>query len=110
MNNDTKPALPEPWDYCYEWDGPYGSRKFSAAKHNGNSPDRSVPIYTAGQMHAYGQSCADAAIEQCAEVCEEVEASAWALWKMGADPIEQGRNIGAQHCADALRALKGQPT
>jgi len=45
--------LPEPWDYCYEWDGPYGTRKFSTASHNGNRPDRSVPLYTADKMHAH---------------------------------------------------------
>lgn len=55
------------------------------------------------------RACADAAIERCAQVCEEIEASAWALWKLQADPTEQGRNIGAQHCADAIRALKGKP-
>ena len=42
--------------------------------------------------------------ERCAKLCEEVEAQAWALWKATADPTEQGRNIGAQHCADAIRA------
>jgi len=44
--------LPEPLDYCYEWDGPYGSRKFSAARHNGRPPDRSVAIYSADQLRA----------------------------------------------------------
>lgn len=41
--------------------------------------------------------------ERCAKLCEEVETQAWALWKTTADPTAQGRNIGAQHCADALR-------
>lgn len=45
--------LPAPWDYCYEWDGPFGTRKFSAASHNGSRPDRSVPIYTPDQMHTH---------------------------------------------------------
>jgi hypothetical protein len=45
--------LPEPWDYCYEWDGPFGTRKFSTASHNGSRPDRSVPIYTPDQMHTH---------------------------------------------------------
>ena len=45
--------LPQPWDWCYEWDGPYGTRKFSAAAHNGNKPTRSVPVFTAEQMHAH---------------------------------------------------------
>lgn len=50
-NADDLP-LPEPLDYCYEWDGPYGSRKFSAALHNGLPPDRSVAIYSADQLRA----------------------------------------------------------
>ena len=45
--------LPEPRDYCYEWDGPFGTRKFSTASHNGSRPDRSVPIYTPDQMHTH---------------------------------------------------------
>ena len=49
---DMDMPLPEPLDYCYEWDGPYGSRKFSAALHNGRPPDRSVAIYSADQLHA----------------------------------------------------------
>lgn len=45
--------LPDPWDYCYEWDGPYGTRKFSAASYNGTGPNRSVAIFRADQMHAH---------------------------------------------------------
>ena len=58
MTDATKlPPLPEPFDYCYEWDGPYGTRKFSTASHNGRKPERSVPLFNADQMHA----CAEAA-------------------------------------------------
>ncbi len=63
MTADTLPPLPEPWDYCYEWNGPYGTRKFSAARHNGSLPDRSTPIYREDQLRAYGRACADAAVE-----------------------------------------------
>lgn len=45
--------LPDPYDYCYEWDGPYGTRKFSVASHNGRRPDKSVPLYTADQLRDY---------------------------------------------------------
>lgn len=48
--------LPEPWDYAYEWDGPYGCRKLSVASWNGRGPDRSVPIFIADQMHAYADA------------------------------------------------------
>ena len=53
-------SLPDPWDYCYEWDGPYGTRKFSSASHNGARPTRSVPIFTADQMHAYAAAAVEA--------------------------------------------------
>jgi hypothetical protein len=46
-------TMPEPFDYCYEWDGPYGTRKFSAARHNGMEPTRSVPLFTETQMRAF---------------------------------------------------------
>lgn len=29
------PGIPDPFDFCYEWDGPHGTRKFSTAWHNG---------------------------------------------------------------------------
>lgn len=50
------PALPEPLDYCYEWDGPYGTRKFSPNAYNGRQFDRSVALYTADQMRAYARA------------------------------------------------------
>lgn len=40
----------------------------------------------------------------CAQVCDEIAAQAWALWKLGADPTDQGRCIGAEQCAQAIRA------
>ena len=63
--------------------------------------------FTAGpeRQAAYWIEWAEAAErERCAKICEEVETQAWALWKTTADPTEQGRSIGAQHCADAIRA------
>lgn len=67
MNNTP---LPAPWDYCYEWDGPFGTRKFSAASHNGSRPDRSVPIYTPDQMHAHA-AAVSAAKDARIKVLEE---------------------------------------
>jgi hypothetical protein len=46
--------------------------------------------------------------EACAKVCEELSDSAHALWKVDADPTEQGRDIGAEHCAQAIRARGGE--
>jgi hypothetical protein len=42
--------------------------------------------------------------EECAKACEEIANSAYAFWKVDADPTEQGREIGAEHCAQAIRA------
>lgn len=56
-------------------------------------------MYTLDQAHQILRS----EQERCAKICELIEAEAWALWKTTADPIEQGRNLGAQHCADAIR-------
>ena len=60
--------------------------------------------YTAAEMRAYGAACAAAEREACAKVCEEITDSAWALWRTLADPIDQGRSIGAGHCSDAIMA------
>lgn len=47
---DALQALPEPYEYCYVWDEPYGKRKFSPASHNGRACDRTVPLYTGDQI------------------------------------------------------------
>jgi len=62
MSNDTPlPPRPDPWDYAYEWGGPFGTRKLSAASWNGRPPDRCVPIYTGEQLDAYAaQAVAEA--------------------------------------------------
>lgn len=76
--NDDLPPLPEPFDYCYEWDGPFGTRKFSVSSYNGRGPDRSVPLYTADQLRA----AVLAERERCAKVCEsDPDAVFAAIWK-----------------------------
>jgi len=42
--------------------------------------------------------------EACARVCDEVEDQAWAQWKAAYKSIDQGRSIGAEECAFAIRA------
>ncbi len=59
--------MPAPLDYCYEWDGPFGTRKFSAASHNGRPPTRSVPLFSAEQMHDYARACVLAATTECSQ-------------------------------------------
>ena len=44
--------------------------------------------------------------ERCAKACEQIEDDAYALWRSTADPTEQGRSIGASHCAQLIRLNK----
>jgi hypothetical protein len=62
-----------------------------------------VPFHLPVLKFAY-ESGAEIEREACAKVCEEISDSAHALWKVDADPTEQGRDIGAEHCAQAIRA------
>ena len=80
-NADDLP-LPEPLDYCYEWDGPYGSRKFSAALHNGLPPDRSVAIYSADQLRARDAQWRAIVAAEVAKERERWEAAMKQAWSM----------------------------
>jgi hypothetical protein len=42
--------------------------------------------------------------EACAKACEEISDYAYALWKVDADPTELGWELGAEHCAQAIKA------
>ena len=86
--------MPEPFDYCYEWDGPYGTRKFSAAAHNGRRPDRSVQIHRDEAIRAAHRDGARLALERAV-------AQADALIGGCDDPDE---SYGMRLIADALRA------
>lgn len=44
--------------------------------------------------------------EQCAKVCEEISMQAYTSWKLAYQPQDQGREIGADDCAAAIRARK----
>jgi hypothetical protein len=59
--------LPDPFDWCYEWDGPYGTRKFSPNQYNGRQCDRTVALFKEPQMHAYAEACVVAATAECSE-------------------------------------------
>lgn len=94
MNDDNLPPLPEPFDYCYEWDGPYGTRKFSSAARNGRGPDRSVALYTADQVEEARRAAILAERERCAKVCEaEAEFSG----------SNGKKDASALNCAAAIR-------
>lgn len=109
MTEDTLPQMPEPFDYCYEWDGPYGTRKFSIAAHNGRKCDRSVPIYTADQLRAYAAQAVAQERERCARICDSAADVAYAWWKARADPNDQGAAHKAEELADAIRAGSPSP-
>lgn len=47
-------------------------------------------------------------LEDAAKVCDEVSLQANAAWKLAYRPQDQGRETGADECADAIRALKGK--
>lgn len=53
---------PSPWAYAYEWDAPGATKNFDARLINGRACDRQVPVYTAGQLRAYGRACVAAAL------------------------------------------------
>jgi hypothetical protein len=46
-------ALPEPFDYFYEFGEPHPARTFSPAPRNGVGPHCTVAIYTGYQMQAF---------------------------------------------------------
>lgn len=93
----TVPPLPDP--HCYEWDGPFGTRKFSTAPHNGRQCDRSVPLFTESQLRDYAR----AAIEDDRRRIEQ----AYLYW-LGLP----GNSDSIEHrCARAvLAAIRGVPS
>ena len=87
--------MPEPLDYCYEWDGPFGTRKFSAAPHNGMKPARSVPLFSAEQMHDYARACVLAATTECSQ-----------HWQAKVTGLEQAAGLLALDRAELRKALR----
>jgi hypothetical protein len=45
-------------------------------------------------------------VEECAKVCDEVSLKAAADWKLRYELQDQGREMGAEDCAEAIRARK----
>lgn len=111
MTDHELGPLPESFDYCYEWDGPYGSRKFSCAPHNGRGPDRSVPIYTADQLRSYALAEVARAVaaerEACAKVCEAIADEYTRLNLRRAPGLRFEAEVGALKCESAIR-VRGQ--
>jgi hypothetical protein len=44
-------------------------------------------------------------VERCAAECDEVSLQAVTAWKLAYQPQDQGREIGADDCAAAIRQL-----
>jgi hypothetical protein len=89
-------AMPEP-RFWYD----HASQKCSGMAPLGDGPHEL--LFDARDMRAYALAHVLAERERCAKACEEIDDQAWALWKLLADPTEQGRSIGAGHCAQAIR-------
>lgn len=47
--------------------------------------------------------------EECAKLCEDVSLQAVKAWKLAYKPEDQGREIGADECAAAIRSRKDAP-
>lgn len=61
-------------------------------------------VWSEEAVRAYALQERAAERERCAKLCEAIEDQAYGLWRALADPTEQGRSLGAQHCADAIRS------
>jgi hypothetical protein len=48
----------------------------------------------------------NAVLEEAAGVCEDVSFNAMNDWNLHYKPLDQGRELGADECADVIRALK----
>ncbi len=66
-----------------------------------------LPLFTAEQMRAYGQACAEAEREACARVCDE-KARRNFPWGSEHSHIYHAQADWAKQCATAIRARKEQ--
>lgn len=93
----TTMPLPEPLDYCYEWDGPYGSREFSSRPRNGRKPDRSVPIYSDKQVLAIRDAAVREAVERERAEKERLRAALQRIAAAGVTASHPGHHNNAPH-------------
>lgn len=65
-------------------------------------------VYTEG-CHGVARSEFEAfarlIVERCAQECEAVSLQAVTAWKLAYQPVDQGREIGADECESAIRQL-----
>ncbi|MCO6444552.1 MAG: hypothetical protein J5J04_10770 [Anaerolineae bacterium] len=104
--SDQLPPLPSPWAYVYVWRTQSGAfhRSFSANYYNGVPCDDQELAFTADQMHAYARAAQAMAYERAAQACEDKRVDA----ERTGDVSDRAYNAACLHCADAIRALKGE--
>lgn len=61
-------------------------------------------LYSGDQLMDVVRSAVLAEREACAKLCDEVSLQAVTAWKLAYQPQEQGREMGADDCAAAIRA------
>ena len=105
MTDRTRLPLPSPMDYCYEWDGLYGTRKFSAALHNGAPPSRSVPIYTADQMRQYADAECAALRAELAKHQESEFHPDWSMLSATREGLAEHQDM-IQRLSEQVRVLR----
>ena len=97
MSDTIKPPLPEPaaeaaMDLCADHQGPVEACQYLPAD---------TRLYTADQMHAYGQACADAAVAAERERCAQ-----WLKWYDGKETRRSEAIRRGDHWDAAIRASK----
>lgn len=65
-----------------------------------------VPYFSAETVQRLIDEAYAAGLEDAAKVCDEISIEAAKQWKVGYRPIYQGREHGADECAEAIRSLK----
>ena len=69
-------------------------------------------VYTAVTVERLRREAVEAALvaaaerEECAKVCDDVSLQAMTSWKLAYQLQDQGREMGAEDCAAAIRARK----
>ena len=61
-------------------------------------------------IQRFAQIIRNQALEDAAICCDKESLQAVAAWKLAYHPEDQGREIGADNCADAIRSMKKDQT
>lgn len=80
---ESLPPLPEPYDYYFVWSGPYGTRKFTPAPHNGREPDVTISVFTSVQMGDYAESARAPLLKRIKELEKDAQRYRWLRTRWG---------------------------